>query len=226
MTLESLDSIMKNIGSVIDKRADAAPTPVCAHGVGRRLTCAQCDAIWAEESRKRELAIETRSIPARYHWSAPESPELQKRITGHDSTKDSLESICEAASAVFTGPAGAGKTSLACAALRLAKRQGAMVLFEHSYKLANARALHKLGDGEPALVDRAMSCQLLLIDDLGNERRTELSAVSDVIFERHAEERCTWVTTAFSPSEIAAKYGDGISRRVFEGAKVVRLGKK
>jgi hypothetical protein len=71
-------------------------------------------------------------------------------------------------------------------------------------------------------VELAMGCSVLALDDLGNER-AERSAVPDVIFERHAEDRPTWLTTAFGPDAIAKRYGDGIARRVFERAAVIDL---
>ena len=40
--------------------------------------------------------------------------------------------------------------------------------------------------------------------------------MKDVIRRRYDMMRPTWVTTGFRPSELVAKYGDGIKRRLFE----------
>ena len=54
---------------------------------------------------------------------------------------------------------------------------------------------------------------------------TELAnAVPDVLFERHAEGRPTWLTTAMTREAMAERYGDGLARRVYEGAKIIDCG--
>lgn len=135
--------------------------------------------------------------------------------------------------AVFVGPAGAGKTSLAVAAFR-ALVEGSYVRtrwdtsrarhrYTSAHALAKARAMHPLGEGESPLVLAALSAPLLLIDELGGEDPRYASAVTEVLYERHAEGRPTWVTTGVGPSELATRYGGGIARRLFEGAEVFRL---
>jgi len=168
------------------------------------------------------------TVPKGYRWARPGVPELAARVVGY--TPDLVPKLARAHRAVIIGPAGSGKTSLACAAFALfvetRKWSANRAMFVHAYRLASARAQYKLGDGDAPLVEQAMRAPLIVLDDLGNERRTELSAVPDVIFERHAEERASWITTPFSAEQVAQKYGDGIARRAFERAVVVRLGKR
>jgi hypothetical protein len=47
-----------------------------------------------------------------------------------------------------------------------------------------------------------------------------------VIFDRHAENRPTWVTTGLTKDQLVKRYGPGVVARVFERAKVIRIAAK
>lgn len=132
----------------------------------------------------------------------------------------------------FLGPPGAGKSSLAAAMFRvvaIAESSHGRLLgmrWMSSHKLAKARAGQALGDGEAPLVEMALTASLLVLDELGGEDPRYASAVGEVLYERHEQALPTWVTTGVGSKEIAARYGGGIARRVFEGAAVFRLGGK
>lgn len=114
---------------------------------------------------------------------------------------------------MFTGPSGAGKTTLAAACLR--GQGGAM--WVSSIVLDRARAEHRLGDGDAPLVSKARYCKLLVIDDLGAERVTRgPSTITDLIHERHNASLTTWVTTGLTAPEIEQRYGAAIERRLME----------
>ena len=76
-------------------------------------------------------------------------------------------------------------------------------------------------DSDPASIRTATSADLLVLDDLGTERNIPSNPVPDIIFERHAEGRATWVTTWMTRLQLAERYGDGVARRVFERAVVI-----
>ncbi len=170
------------------------------------------------------------SIPSAYRWSRVDAPELQKRVNPCPHLGALSEAILGRPLVVFVGPAGSGKTSLAVAMFQAHLASGRSgshrSRFAHSYILSTARAQTKLGQGEAEAVEEAIGASLLLLDDIGNKPETVLSAVQDVVFNRHANERPTWFTTAFTQNELAVKYGDGTARRIYERALVVRLGAK
>jgi len=97
-------------------------------------------------------------------------------------------------------------------------------MFLRAFRLGVARQQAALGQGEPAIIERALTVPLLLIDELGGEAKTATNAVRDILFARHDEELPTWITTGFSSRQIAETYGDGALRRILEDAYVVRLG--
>jgi DNA replication protein DnaC len=142
------------------------------------------------------------------------------RVGYQGDLKTLSERILGAANAIFQGPSGTGKTSLAVACLqeRLLDAR-----FESALRLGTARIQNPAGKGEAEVVTRAIEARLLLIDDVGTEAKTANNAVRDVVFERHDAERPTWITTGFSSQQLADFYGDGFLRRILEGAMVVRL---
>jgi hypothetical protein len=176
-----------------------------------------------QQRRSDARAALERTIPASYQWASFSAPELPARVpapsisAGQSSWREPR--IC------VMGICRAGKTSLAVAMLRqwVASSERAAA-FLHAYKLGVARIQHPAGHGEPESVELAMRAPLVLLDDLGSERDHALSAVPDVIFERHAENRPTWVTTGLTHDQLVKRYGPGVVARIFERAKVIRVG--
>lgn len=70
-----------------------------------------------------------------------------------------------------------------------------------------------------------MRATVLVLDDLGQEltMRMACNPVVEVIRERHAHERATWVTTFLALPGIEKAYGSGTARRVCDGATVLEL---
>jgi len=162
-----------------------------------------------------------RNVPARYAWATLEAPELASRVANPTATMVARASL-RAARVVLLGGAGAGKTSLACAMLHaIAQTTRGACVFAGAYWVAKARAEMPLGRGEAPIIDDAIAARCLLLDDLGLEQARS-TGVEEVIYERHAAGRQTIVTSGFSGKELAARYGDGIARRIFGGALVLR----
>lgn len=181
-----------------------------------------------------------KSVPPAYDDARLDAGWLVE-LVGHPAIERAKISI-EARRAVFVGPPGAGKTSLAVAMFRarveahrpklregrpfdvLVRPAGARYYSAH--QLAKARAMHPLGEGEAPEISEALSCPVLLLDELGGEEPRYASAVAEVVYERHAANLPTWVTMGVGPKEVATRYGGGIARRVFEGATVFKLARK
>lgn len=173
------------------------------------------------------LARAMRTIPTRFRDVRFDTEWLPK-LVGAQAMQQAQASLTEPR-VIFVGPPGAGKTSLAVAmfhaALVAESSDAARQSFRYvsGHALAKARAGHPLGAGEAPVVAQALAAAVLLVDELGGEDSRHASAVAEVIYERHAEDLPTWVTTGVGPQELAARYGGGIARRLFEGATVIRL---
>lgn len=200
---------------------------------GTKSTRVPC---WDCVKREEEIAAfqhaeRRKGIPARFGWASLSSSMLKKRvhIRGRDDEEiepDTMAAVILAhagPAVLFVGPAGSGKTSLAVACLRAVESPG--VMYVPAASLERARIEHPAGRGEAPLVHRAMTAPLVLIDDLGQDKPTSISAIEAVLLERHNAELPTWVTTGLTESEIEARYGAGVSRRLTEKgtALVVRM---
>jgi DNA replication protein DnaC len=173
--------------------------------------------------RKQRAEALERSIPQVYRWARLSAPELGQRLLRKEALGETQRQV-KSSRIVWEGSAGAGKTSLAVALLRAravtAERRSC--LFVPAYRLAQARIQHPAGHGEAPLVETAIRCDVLLLDDVGNERDHAANAVPDVIFERDAADLPTWVTVGKTRAQLASMYGAGIVRRLFERATVIR----
>ena len=197
----------------------------CRTGCGARVSSetSRCDACAAKQQRDRWAREATSQIPALFADAVLDAPWLVALIGAHHVAE--ARRALSAPRVVAVGPPGSGKTSLVAAMLAASDfppaRAGACWVSAH--QLAKARTLHPLGEGEAPLIARALATTLLVVDELGGEDQRYASAVGEVLYERHAHARATWVTTGVGPAQIADRYGGGIARRVFEDAAVFRL---
>ena len=175
----------------------------------------------AHEAEQRNIALV--SIPTRYQWARLGTADLARRVKAREPLDVIAKRVLASERVVFAGPSGAGKTSFACACLRERIPHG---VFISAMKLGTARIQGRAGDGEVALVERAMTAPLLLLDEVGGEAKTATNAVKDVIWERMDNDLPTWITTGFKGQELVAMYGDGAYRRLTENVTVVQFGGK
>lgn len=190
-------------------------------------TTAVPDGSWeAEQARMRlhEVTDELEAtIPGDLRWARFSAPELRARVGGSRSIAVSTAAVPRD-HVVWLGPPGAGKSSLATAALRAwvaASKRAAM--FGRAHHLGTARLQHRAGAGEAPYVARAIAAPLLLIDDLGAEAQTQNSAIADVIRDRVDEGKPLWITTGLEIDALKARYDGGAIRRMFERALLIQL---
>lgn len=210
---------------------------VCPDGITNQPG-GRCEPCGRQRDRDRDLAPALESLPEKYDW-ALDSQEL-RALTGVAAIQEVrlALSATRVPRVVLAGDAGSGKTGLAVATLRAlieaARKPDAKswlvgracgCRFVSAYGLSKARSQHPLGRGEAPLIQAALEATTLILDDLGSEKDGHASAVTEVLYERHAEGRVTWVTTWLTPDKATERYGAGISRRIFEGARIIRVGR-
>lgn len=215
---------------------NAAPIADWTHGICRGEAChAELLARFRARADRAAAAI----VPPHHRAATFDSAELERWVTPSTAIARAKERP-EALACVFIGPAGSGKTTLLAARLRMLAVESVTALprdddrpvrrvFCDARALVRARLEHQLGAGEAPLVERALDADLLVIDELGAEtaRGTAENVIAEILHHRHAQELRTLVATPFGRSELEAKYGAGVDRRLFEAAHahVVRLGK-
>lgn len=224
---ESLTAIMARM-----RFAPPATPEEMAAAEAKELERRAADEARERESRERDW---TRIVGRRYAWARPGAPELaarcfpQRTAGGAATPQEAIDAILRhQGNVVLRGLPGSGKTSLLCAALRVLydrQRYGRGIVMADATDLGVCRIQHPAGQGEAPLVAQAMTATTLLLDDLGNERQTQNNAVPDVIMSRHRDDLATWFSTGETREQIAAKYGGGVMRRVFDGALVIEMRK-
>lgn len=196
----------------------------------------------APEDRAREIRRTLkREIPAHFAWARWNAPELRDRVqlatANFDEVKRKLDArAARADRVVIIGGAGNGKTSLAVAYLAgRIERGSAQPRFVAARNLLTARAYPGANGIEPQSIpwtSLAIAANPLVLDDLGAEltgapaggglAAQRIEVVCRVLADRHDLDLGHVITTAHEREKIADWYGDGVARRVFEGALVIR----
>lgn len=147
------------------------------------------------------------AIPARYRHARLED------LTGDLSQAQEWDGT---SNVLLLGNVGTGKTHAAVALARMVHEAGGTLMFRSALALVDDL---KPGGDERAM-ERALSVNLLLLDDLGYERHTDFAAdrVSRVITDRYDACRPTIVTSNLSPDALEAEVGPRIWSRLFHGA--------
>ncbi len=222
-----------------DRTCDRCHRFLCRCGVvvdGER-TCAGCR---ERERAARLFAPTLDSIPRHFRWALDATAaDLAARVQLEPGRIAKALEAKAPEGLLFLGTTGTGKTSLAVAMLGawvradLLGRIGA--LFVEASQLARARARHRLGQDEAPLVASAMSCPLLVLDDLGCERDDRDGCITDVVWARTNEDRPTWITCGLGAEgqtvegfaeAIARRYDGGFARRIISTTRRVQLGCK
>ena len=200
---ESLADLLAK-GRALADVASQAPT-ACVGGCGKVLAppariCEQCE---ARRRRNRRLDSIASLVPASYQWASFGVPELSQRVASPAAVLKA-RALRDAHRVVFVGAAGTGKTCLAVAMMR-ARVEAADIsaVFAPAWKLGVARA--RAEDSEAGMLSSAFRAELLVLDDLGSERNVPSNPVPDVLFERHAEAKATWITTWMTPEALACQ---------------------
>jgi hypothetical protein len=207
---------------------ECTPSPCarCGAQATRRDGCGQCARAERWEAKARAL-----HIPERFAWSSFAAEGLlASRVGAGKVAVDTARRSVDAATLVFVGPTGAGKTSLASATLRARfaldfdrrDRRSYAHRFVSAPAVAGSRATHPLGRGDAPAVVAAVAVDLLLLDDVGSEASRYSEVIAEIIHTRHDASRATWVTTGLTTSQIAERYSGAIERRIYEHATIIR----
>jgi len=203
--------------------------PDCGEKVlDRPGRCGACLVLERERQDRRDIVDATaRALPVRYRWCSFSAPELAQRVLDTKAIAQVRKAVADGADRILLlGPTpGVGKTVLgACALVELAALRGFEGRFIEAQDYAYARARAPLGAEVPD-VQAAIECDALVIDELGPDKPVHNSPVAETIHARHAAMRVTIVTSGVSLAQLAERFGDGILRRLTEGAAVIHVTK-
>jgi len=116
------------------------------------------------------------------------------------------------------GAPGLGKTHLSAAIAREVSDQGFSVVYDTAGRVFQRFEAQKFGreEGDEADVSRVLSCDLLILDDLGTEMTTAFvqSALYQIVNTRLMEKRSTIINTNLSPEKLALRYTPQLASRI------------
>ena len=121
---------------------------------------------------------------------------------------------------LLTGPPGLGKTFLSAAIAREVSGDGWSVVYDTATHIFQRFEDRKFGreEGEEAQGDvtRVLTCDLLILDDLGTEMTTAFvqSALYQIINSRLMERRPTILSTNLKVAELGGRYGAQTASRI------------
>ncbi len=170
-----------------------------------------------------------REIPDRFKWARWYDADVPRVFQGWEAKAAEIRRRIHGDRGVIIGAAGSGKTSLACAWLR--------ARIENGEERARFVAAHDLMSPSyvegVAVLELAITASSLVLDDLGEElagagaatgmASQRIDAVVRLVRIRHDRGLSMLVTTGRTLETVASVYGDGVARRIFEGAPMVKL---
>lgn len=123
-------------------------------------------------------------------------------------------------SLLLLGQTGLGKTHLSSAIAKRLIERGYDVRYESAQNIFSAfedERFHSGYDRSAKETDRYLECDLLIMDDLGAEMKSQFSAAClyNIINTRINRGKATVVSTNLTQSEIRSRYSDRIASRFF-----------
>ena len=117
------------------------------------------------------------------------------------------------------GAPGLGKTHLSAAIARDVSAQGFSVVYDTASHVFQQFEQQKFGREDESInsdVERVLTCDLLILDDLGTEMTTAFvhSALYQIVNTRLMEKRSTIISTNLSPDKLAQRYTPQIASRI------------
>lgn len=139
----------------------------------------------------------------------------------YDACRDyAYEFSGKSGSLLFYGDTGLGKTFLSASIARVVSDGGASVVYDTASHLFSRFEAQKFrredseeADGD---VERALACDLLIVDDLGTEMTTVFvqSALYEIVNTRLMRGKKTIISTNLTPDEIGKRYGQAVRSRI------------
>ncbi|WP_295720444.1 ATP-binding protein [uncultured Oscillibacter sp.] len=126
----------------------------------------------------------------------------------------------ESGSLLLTGDPGLGKTFLSAAIARVVSGDGWSVVYDTAGRIFQRFEAQKFGreegDGASTDVERVLSCDLLILDDLGTEMTTSFvqSALYQLLNGRLLAGKSTVISTNLDPEELGRRYGAPLLSRL------------
>lgn len=153
------------------------------------------------------------------HGEGPVSPRQQMQAVLNKCRSFAESFPCGGESLLFIGRTGLGKTHLSLAIANQVAKSGAAVAYASAQDLVDRAERAKFGrdmGGDAQFVQGALTCDLLILDDLGTEFSSQMAAATlfQVVNTRLLERRSTIISSNLSPQELQERYSERLASRI------------
>lgn len=206
------------------------PTVVCPHcGGSGYVGAVMCECLreLCRQEQKKELSS---LLGGREHFDMfrldfyPTEPDPQSGVSPRQVMQSTYTRCRQYArtfsrkspSLLFTGGPGLGKTFLSACIARTVADNGFSVVYDTAGKLFSDFEAVKFGGDTADLTKKYLSCDLLIIDDLGTEMTTQFtqSVLYQVVNTRLMEEKPVIISTNLTTTDLSQRYLGPISSRL------------
>jgi DNA replication protein DnaC len=198
-------------GFIIDEQTNTASDCACRAG---RIASAQTRSLAARIPRRYQGVSFERPPVSDIARSAPDQVASVRRYVAH--IEDNLD---RGRGLWIQGDVGTGKTTLAMLVSKAALQAGRSVAIYSLPRLLNLlRESMDSPEGKLDFLDRLTAVDLLHLDDLGAENRTDwvLEQLYSIVNARYEAERAIVATTNLMPDELAERLGSRTVSRLVE----------
>ena len=141
---------------------------------------------------------------------------------------DSFGEGAPAGNLLFYGEPGLGKTFLCNCLAKSILDKGATVLYSTApklFKALEAFRFNRQGAGDPETIEALTEVDLLIIDDLGTEVSTLVTAseLFDILNTRLLDNKSIIISTNLSPADFTNQYSERIVSRFFGNFKMLKF---
>ncbi|MFZ2050542.1 MAG: ATP-binding protein [Solirubrobacteraceae bacterium] len=197
-------------GFIVDEQTNTASDCRCR---SRRIARARAARLEARIPR-RYVGLSFEQLEGDMLAAFPEQIRVVRRFSGHIS-----ESLEQGRGVWIMGDVGTGKTALAMMISRAALEAGHTVAIYSLPRLLNLiRESIEREEGVVGFLDRLSTVDLLHVDDVGAESRTDwaLEQLYSIVNARYEDSRSIVVTTNLDPNELGERIGRRTVSRLVE----------
>lgn len=152
-------------------------------------------------------------------------PEDSKRI--YKTVKDWCENLntTKYKTVLISGDIGVGKTYLVDCVCNNLTKKNVIVNYFTAFELSDLFLKYRLTFGESSSLEGVLSCDVLIVDDLGSEPNFKNNEEYFYLLfnERMVKNKFTVITTNFSPTQIMDRYGERTFSRLFNKASSLSI---
>lgn len=226
-------ALLAELGLPEDALEETPACPLCGDtGYRNGQVCRCLRKYYAQEQQKelsRMLDLGNQSFDTFSLDWYPDRMEPGQRRSAREHMEERVYNSCaeyahsfgrKPANLLLFGAPGLGKTHLSAAIAREVSEQGWSVVYDTAAHVFERFESQKFGreDGETVSsdVERVLTCDLLILDDLGTEMTTAFvqSALYQIVNTRLMEKRSTIISTNLSPEKLAQRYSPQIASRI------------